>query len=842
MKTKTKLFLTAMLSALLFCACIVGGVSLQSHTVRADGLTVGAFHTGDGYTFAGTSESPEENRTAISYRWSAAGLFHTRVTVKGYTSGNIELGLRADKDANVRVVLFSVDGGWDIYYPDLLSTTNLTAGQLREWTLDPTESLKGKTEFDIGFYFDSDTVTAETKTVVVEKLTVAGTGYIPAEYTGPAVVAPDKAFKDYTEWTATEGTVTASDLEKLPDTTGTVDEGIARWDIDANASAPQLVVPFSQEFETMPDTWSNLYVKYKFTNVSDVNVYVNEAISDNGIAYGISNNGAWNVTVTPSVTDGFEVSEAVVKAYIDKTNDNFIGVDSFISLVMVPVVIDSTQPATVEFGGMTLDNGTPTFSTDIGTPELSVGGWITYNGYKIQENATLGDTGYSGVLITYTSDIIASASLSATVSNFNAEKYPLLHISFYTDSDIVMGVAENWNLFADAPATQFAAGYHSIEIDMSGKTYANNSFDLRFYFDSLSGKPEFDGEKNVVLTSVIFQKPLEIDMAAATSNGLFADITADDDGSLTWHYDAKDAGAYYFVSMPLNNWYAYNRYLVIDMTIDSETVIGVWINSSGCVMDHTKLGAGRYTLYLDTAYSLSQSWVTENGYNTINIYCDVNNASATSLVKNVTINSATFVEQAEYTTSPNANAISVNYAEETVSYEEGFEVSMTSDFAEILESGAKVAPGTTLYLRTAGSATTIVTLAKRAVITEATAPTYYAEENFISFGSSNYEYKLGEDGTWTNEGFWDGLEADTEYVVYIRIAATDSAYTSEEYRMTVRTAASGTDSGSDSDTGISSGSGSGSTDCESCTGASAASSAMFAGLLGAMALVLKKRR
>ncbi len=131
---------------------------------------------------------------------------------------------------------------------------------------------------------------------------------------------------------------------------------------------------------------------------------------------------------------------------------------------------------------------------------------------------------------------------------------------------------------------------------------------------------------------------------------------------------------------------------------------------------------------------------------------------------------------------------SVDYVGETISWNENIEMSRSEDFATLVESGAKVIPGETLFARIDGQ-TEVFTIV---IESRPAAPTGVELVSKTDTTASvtaieGVEYKLEENGEWQDSAAFSGLTKDTSYRVYFRSKATDSAFYSEENYLTVRT-------------------------------------------------------
>ncbi len=796
---KTKLLLPVLTLSMLGTA-IGGGclVAAAAEPQARDGVTVGAFHTWDPYTFNGTEAN--DGKTTISYKWTSAAGYTSRVTVTGYTSGDISLSLTSQNDAKMRLALISV-GGWDLMGTDVIATdTVLTAGTEYTYTGNLATNLNdGATDFDLLFYFDANTEMTEKNVVTVNTLTVGGVSYQATEYTAPLpeVTAPEKSFKENSAWVATNGTVSANTLEKLQgdEAADAVDNASGNFTITDVSKPALLEIPLSESLAGWPEAWSHYHLKVKQNNVTEINVYIetraaHEGEEDDAHAFGFLKSGSWNVTIAKSVSEGYLAITVDLSTFFTGYLAAHEGA-SISKIVLEPIVKDGASEASIEIGGMTFGGKTaPTFINDIGTPEIGVSGWLSWDGYTLAEEGSLeveGDKTYTGTKVTYNSEIPANASFYASVTNFDATQHSSLHIGFYTDSDITLAIGADWTALTGHET--YAKGYHEVDLDYS--TITGESFLLRFWADS-AAKPDFEGTKNIVIDTIIFYKDeVSIALDEASTNGLFKKPTVTD-GKLSWSWDAKDAGAFYAVSVPVDGWYPYQRSILhVNVTLSHDTAFGIWGKEAFTdnVLQnstHPKLAAGTYDLWLDSSSTKFEA----GGMNSVMFYCDVNNPSAASLIKTVTINSIEFVKTAAMTSSPNASALTVNYTEQKVTFGDTVEVSTAADFATKLESGATVTPGATLYLRAADgtSGTTVITL-PATELTKETAPEATVGSNYIRFGSTDYEYKFGENGEWVALGSWGNLASDTEFTIYVRVKATETSFASNVVELKIKTTA-----------------------------------------------------
>lgn len=800
---KTKLLLPALTLSMLGTA-IGGGclVAAAAEPQPRTGPTVGSFVSWDGIGINGTSADAAQNKTVLNTK---GGWTRALVPVEGASLDmSIELSLTANEQTAFQFTIFDYPGG----SANLATVTaTLEANVPYEMTLalnDHASTIGDARDYYLAFYFDTSEAGAE-KVVTINSLTVGGVSYTPTEYTPPTgpVEAPSTSFKSYTDWVGTNGTFSANTLEKMTEGdegyATAVDHGAGNFTITDPSKAAKIEIPLSETLTAWPDAWTNLHVKAKLNNVTQLNFYIESAENcteeeeEDTHAFCLGVPGGWNATVAKSVSEGYIMANINLGTYLT----GFLASEDHASvskIVIVPVIKEGATEASVEFGGMTFGGkNAPTFINDIGTPELEIGEWLSWGNIPVEANGSLeveGDKTYKGTKLAYTfANLDSEKSVHTQIANFDATKHTKLHLGFYTDSTITLAIGTDW-----APLTQhveYTKGYHDVEVDFSSITAG--SFLLRVWTDM--NATEFEGTKNIVIDTVTFYKDgAALAIGDATTNGLFKKPTVTD-GKLSWSWDAKDAGAFYAVTVPVDNWHTFDRVLHVNVTLSHETAFGVWGKEAFTdnVLQnstHPKLAAGTYDMWL----SASTAGLTEGGINSVMFYCDVNNASAASLVKTVTINKVEFVSAAEVTSSPNGKNITVNYLEQKVTFEAAYEVATDKDFTNKLASGATVTPGATLYLRAAdgSSATTAVTLPSTA-ISKDSVPKATVGENFIRLSGAGYEFKLGADGTWTAaNGSWANLTADTEYTVYVRVKATESAFASEAVELKIKTLAAKT--------------------------------------------------
>lgn len=806
-KTVTKRA-TVLLAILVLLALSLSGLSVVAF---AEGNpTVGAFTTNDAYKFNGTSETESENKTTVSYNWTTAGTYLARVNVANYTGGgSIELSLTPVQNAHVRLVLFGASA-WNVFGADAIADTEMTAGEAFERTISLAawdSDLTSARTFDLGFYFDSNIANTGNKKITVNKLSVGGVSYTPTEYTpeAPEVQAPEKSFKELADWTVTNGTKSANTLEKLTgdEANGTVDN--AAGDITANAGAATVTieVPLSETLPGWPNDWSALYVKFKATNIASLAGHIEEvAAGDVNLFCADILGSAWNAEAVSSVTEGYKLST------VSSLSTYFGAFKGDISkIVLVATVKDTSAEAKIEFGGMTFASTQPKFVNDISSPDLSIGEWAGAACYTLTPDAevTVGEgkdaVTYSGLKVEY-SATTQYANVKADVTNYDFTKHPKLRIGFYSSAAVKVGVYANvegsqWDVAVKGHA-DYKAGYNSIIIDLEDKAYKS----VNLYIDSAEATT-CETAKTLVFDSVTFYTPFNVaaqDSTAIIDGAVAIELQDTTDGSIQWTCETTNGASYSRVKVPVEHWYKFDRYVLLDVTLDSPLKLGVYFNA-GSLLEHAALSAGRYKLCLDTrAYNNWESFV-EDGDNILLFYCDAGSGDGVVAGnKKVTVHSISFAETAEYVSSPDSSKASVNFANETVSIEEGFEASASADFNALLENGSAIAPSSTLYVRgkDASTAATEIKLPARPTLSAADAPTPTKGENYIRFGDASFEYKMG-DGEWAKTGSWGNLTAGTEYTVYVRKAATETAFRSEEVELKITTNGTKPSGGNDGD-------------------------------------------
>lgn len=844
MKTKT-LNLKARTLASIFFAIVLAisgfAAVIAVREAKADiqprAVTIGTFNLEAGYTINGTSTDASQNRTAVSYNWSAATFSRIAIDVTGVTSASsVDLTLTPDADATVQVMLGN--GQWDwtgVYGSPIAESTAMTADTAFTRNI-PLTALDTATTVWLLIYFDKNTITNVNKTIVFNQLEVDGVSYTPVPYTEPPahVDAPEKSFKEYADWTgANNCTLAENTLTKLTSTDegyeeGMIDNGAAVVTVTAPSTTAMtsddgheitayVEVPISETLTNgWPTDWTYFHIKLKANNVENVYGYFQSIDNcdecENNTKYtGESFWKGWHAFSfslwsggAPSVSEGYRTASVPIGGYINPYLDTHAAAPS--KIVLAIKVKDGSQPASLEIGGMTFGTNTaPKYINDIGVPELAIGDWATWGLHTIEKDQTLAT--YTGTKVSYEfADFTNSEgnpserSVHVPVSNFDATKTPKLHFGFYTDSAITLAIGNDWNALTEHKS--YAAGYHEFDVDMSGVT--SESFLLRAFLDAAA--TTFEGTKNIIIDQVVFYNDVEIAFGESGSNGTIFTVSDASATGATVDYDEADisAGLAYCISVPVNNWYYFaNRYLVFTVTFSKDTKFGVYFDSmnsqwgggTAMLMNHTPYAKGTYTICLDTASIYANEQATDNGNNKIYFYFDAAPVEqlGTANEKTVTLSNVGFTDT-KVLSSPNASVVTIDYTAETITFDGTlYQVSKSAtDFTgdNLLATGATVTPGSTIYVRAvegeAYSAATSIALPARPTVDLAN-PT--VTDNSIRYtGATGYEFKLeGKDTAWTALGSWGNLKAGTSYTVKIRKAATDTSFASAETTKTVTT-------------------------------------------------------
>ncbi len=312
-------------------------------------------------------------------------------------------------------------------------------------------------------------------------------------------------------------------------------------------------------------------------------------------------------------------------------------------------------------------------------------------------------------------------------------------------------------------SVKFAAGAIASEqsIEFGGIAFAN-------------AKPSFATDDPNVTSAV---GPLTQDQSRFT-------ITQSGDGTvISWA--AKDGANYNFVNVPVTNWQTSDRFVKMVFSADKDFTMAVYEGNSNVVSGHTLYKGGvEQTLYVDTTKAQIAIKAGDVG---LRLYLDTQDESE---AKVLTIKSIEFVETA-VASKPEETALTINYAAETVTFDAETIIVYSDQGTTAIESGAKVTPGTKLYMRTKASDGYV-----QSELAEFNVPARPAAEEItptasataITVTKEGYSFKIG-DGEWTAVGAFTGLTAGTEYTITYRKDATATSFASEEKTVKVTTTA-----------------------------------------------------
>lgn len=400
------------------------------------------------------------------------------------------------------------------------------------------------------------------------------------------------------------------------------------------------------------------------------------------------------------------------------------------------------------------------------------------------------DTTYTGLKVSYDksiygSDNAAYTNIHASVTDFDAAKTPRLHISFYTDSAVKLGVYNNGTALLGH--TEYEIGAHELEFDVSNVTEFSS---LKLYFDA-GAKINFENTKNIVFDSIRFCGAA---IKENVNNGVGVFTVGTENGlSLQW---SGTVSSWPSVVVPVANWDpTFDRYLVLDMSAAENATFRFFFNDGNHMdkynspVETSAFGAyatylkGRHILCWDTNAML-EAGVIAKGDNKLYIY--VHDSEAVAWASNtVMFNSIRFASAA---IAPLALTVDVDYVAGTVDFDdEKLEVSKAAGFDPLLEKGGAVEAGK-LYIRSkADRAITAEIELKNAVLTADNVPAAFITDTSISYlHVTGYQFKFGDDGEWGDTRFWDGLESGTDYKVSIRKLASDIAFGSNELEVTLQ--------------------------------------------------------
>lgn len=424
--------------------------------------------------------------------------------------------------------------------------------------------------------------------------------------------------------------------------------------------------------------------------------------------------------------------------------------------------------------------------------KVAIGEWAAVSSnavlHQVEKDGSIevGETTYTGLKVSWDKTVAQYSYVGASVSDFDIAHTPLLHISFYTDHAMKLGVWDNVdNVDATKRHIEYAAGYHQVTFNLA---HANLN-QLLLYCDSGEAQ-DFEGTKTVVFDSIRF---CGVAIKENVNNGDVFTVGTENGLSLQW---SGTVSTWPSVVVPVANWDpTFDRYLVLDMSLAENATFRFFFNDGnhldqwGSPVETSAFGVytgyqrGRHIVCFDTSEMLTAG-VIAKGDNKLFIY--VHDSEAVAWANNtVTFNSIRFAGEA---VTPVALTVDVDYTEKTVDFDdEKLEVSKAAGFDPLLEKGGAVEAGK-LYIRSkADHAITAEIELKNAVLTLDNAPTPIRTDTSISYlHVTGYQFKFGDNGEWGDTRFWDGLELDTDYTVYIRKLASDIAFESNELKVTLQ--------------------------------------------------------
>ena len=142
-------------------------------------------------------------------------------------------------------------------------------------------------------------------------------------------------------------------------------------------------------------------------------------------------------------------------------------------------------------------------------------------------------------------------------------------------------------------------------------------------------------------------------------------------------------------------------------------------------------------------------------------------------------------------------SVSYDYKAETIQFAEtAYEMNTDPAFgaSTSLSAGGSITAwiGKTVYIRVkataedpAGPVVAVTVPVRPQAPASAEAEQITSDSIALKNEGSAYEYRLGEQGSWQSAPYFGGLSADTEYRIYRRLAATDTAFASEMSKVLV---------------------------------------------------------
>lgn len=140
--------------------------------------------------------------------------------------------------------------------------------------------------------------------------------------------------------------------------------------------------------------------------------------------------------------------------------------------------------------------------------------------------------------------------------------------------------------------------------------------------------------------------------------------------------------------------------------------------------------------------------------------------------------------------TPTLASVNIDYEKEVITFTEQYLVSLDENFTNLVNSGDKVTPGMTLYIKELGQGIFMDSDACVATLPERPNPVQLECDFVCSFGFvmqyyENVEFKI--DGEYQLSPVFIDLKSDTTYQVSMRLKATDSSFASRTYEISVKT-------------------------------------------------------